>query len=146
MNWELEKPNPPLFGRQTIKHNLHPHNDKNISFDDSYDTFNPQSSSQWDGLRHICHLPTSTFYNGIKPDEIVKGVSGRLGVHHMARRGIAGRAVLLDYARWAEKHKPDFNPLVRSEISVDELKQVAEAQNITFKKGDILLVNLYICF
>ncbi|KAI7859622.1 hypothetical protein BDC45DRAFT_601831 [Circinella umbellata] len=142
LNWELEKPNPPLFGRQTIKHNLHPHTAENISFDDSYDTFNPQSSSQWDGLRHICHMPTKTFYNGIKPDEIVKGESGRLGVHHMARRGIAGRAVLLDYARWAEKHRPDFNPLIRSEIPVEELKQVAEAQNVTFKKGDILLVRV----
>ncbi|KAI9250942.1 hypothetical protein BDA99DRAFT_522269 [Phascolomyces articulosus] len=142
LNWELEKPNPPLFGRQQIQHNLHPHSAENVSFDDSYDNFNPQSSSQWDGLCHISHLPTATFYNGIKPEEVIGRKSDRLGIHHMARRGIAGRAVLLDYARWAARHRPEFNPLVRTEIPVEELKQVAEAQGVTFKKGDILLIRV----
>lgn len=104
--------------------------------------FNPQSSSQWDGLRHIAHFPAKKFYNGVPPEDIVNGTSDRLGIHHMARRGIAGRAVLLDFGRWAKTHRPDFNPLKREEITVDELKQVAEAQGVQFKTGDILLVRV----
>jgi kynurenine formamidase len=60
----------------------------------------------------------------------------------MARRGIAGRAVLLDYGRWALKNNPEFNPFKRTEITVQELDQVAEAQGVTFEHGDILLVRI----
>lgn len=58
----------------------------------------------------------------------------------MARRGIAGRAVLLDYGRWAKKNNPTFDPFERYEISVEELDQVAEAQGVKFEVGDILLI------
>lgn len=140
LNWELEQPNPPLFGRPAIKHHIQPHTEQKVSFDDMYDGFNPQSSSQWDGLRHVCHFPTLKFYNGVNPADVANGVGDRLGIHHMARRGIAGRAVLLDFARWAEKHRPDFDPLQRHEVTVEELEQVAKEQGVTFKVGDILLV------
>lgn len=58
----------------------------------------------------------------------------------MARRGIAGRGVLLDYARWALKNNPTYDPLVRYEISLEELLQVAADQGVTFEHGDILMV------
>ncbi|CDS02700.1 hypothetical protein LRAMOSA00105 [Lichtheimia ramosa] len=140
LNWELEKPSPPLFGRAEAKHVILPHSDEHTGYDDRIDNFNAQSSSQWDGLRHIAHMPTKTFYNGLSKEELKEGKTERLGIHHMARRGIAGRAVLLDYARWAKIHRPAYNPLERIEIPVEELQQVAEAQNVTFKEGDILIV------
>ncbi|CAO3628862.1 unnamed protein product [Cunninghamella blakesleeana] len=142
LNWKLESPSPAMFQRPSVKHNLHAF-PGGVGFDDSYDNFNPQSSSQWDGLGHICHLGCGgRFYNNVKHEDILEGRDEQIGIHHMARRGIATRAVLLDYARWAEKNKPDFDPFVRYEISVDELKQVANDQKVTFQKGDILLVRI----
>ena len=55
LNWELELPDPPLFSRSTLRHTIHRRR-ANV-FDDLYDNFNTQSSSQWDGLRHYGHPP-----------------------------------------------------------------------------------------
>ncbi|CAO3678694.1 hypothetical protein G6F70_006901 [Rhizopus microsporus] len=139
LNWKLESPSPALFGRDGFEHNLKPLMEGALAFDDVYQNFNTQASTQWDGLCHVCHIGTGCFYNGVKPSDILNKC-GRLGIHHMARRGIAGRAVLLDYGRWAEVNKPDFNPLKYTEIPVEELDQVAAAQGVTFEIGDILLL------
>ncbi|KAI9494490.1 hypothetical protein BDB00DRAFT_761891 [Zychaea mexicana] len=142
LNWNLENPNPPLFNRTKIQHNIRSRLPEGKRFDDVYDNFNTQSSSQWDGLRHVCHADTNIFYNNVPISDITPGpdATDRLGIHHMARRGIAGRAVLLDYARWAEKQGKTINPLTRHEYTVDELDQVAKDQGITFEPGDVLLV------
>lgn len=112
-------------------------------FDDCYSNFNTQVSTQWDGLRHFAHLSSGHFYNGVKPSEVARGTedsNSRLGIHHMARKGIAGRAVLLDYARWAAKHNPNYDAFKRTEITVKELDQVAEWQGVQFEQGDILMI------
>jgi hypothetical protein len=114
-----------------------------LIIDDCYDNFNTQSSTQWDGLRHFTHVGSGSFYNGVTPAEVARGnpeSNDRLAIHHMARRGIAGRAVLLDYGRWAAKYNPKFNPFDRYEITVDELDKVASSQGVIFEEGDILLV------
>ncbi|KAG0164643.1 hypothetical protein DFQ28_009989 [Apophysomyces sp. BC1034] len=161
LNWEMEKPYPTLLGRDSLKHTLVPLLPNHLAFDDKYDTYNPQTSSQWDGFRHFGLLSAGKFYNNVDPSELAPvdketaicaasseahhhqhGDHGRLGIHHFARRGIATRAVLLDYARWAAKHRPDFDPFQPMEITVDELDQVAKAQNVTFRQGDILLLRI----
>lgn len=142
LNWKLEQPHPVLFGRPEIKHTYRSLAPGDVSFDDSYDNFNTQSSTQWDGLRHVAHR-SGNYYNGITPRQVARGnpeSNSRLAIHHLARRGIAGRAVLLDYARWAVENNPTYDPFKRYEISVEELKKVAEAQGVTFEHGDILMV------
>ncbi|CAO3588971.1 unnamed protein product [Absidia cylindrospora] len=139
LNWDLEKPSPTILGREVITHNFKPFAGGLIK-DDFYDGFNPQASSQWDGLGHFAHLSSGKFYNGVEPSEASENESGRLGIHHMARHGIATRAVLLDFGRWAQKHRPDFDPFARSEVTVEELDLVAKAQNVTLQKEDVLLV------
>lgn len=142
LNWNLESPSPPLFGRTSIEHHIRDRSNDAKKFDDVYDNFNTQSSSQWDGLRHVCHMSSGRFYNDVIASHIVPGpgASDRLGIHHAARRGIAGRAVLLDYARWADWHDKQFDPLTRHEYTVGELEQVAAEQNVELREGDILLV------
>ncbi|KAI8087868.1 putative cyclase-domain-containing protein [Gilbertella persicaria] len=144
LNWKLEQPNPGLFGRKLIQHEFKCGELGNTSFwDDTYHEFNTQASSQWDGLRHFPHCPSGLFYNGLESYTIAKGLNeltGRLGIHHVARRGIVGRAVLLDYGQWAMKHKSDYHPFDRDEITVQELDQVAHAQGVVFEEGDILLL------
>ncbi|KIW84525.1 hypothetical protein Z517_03775 [Fonsecaea pedrosoi CBS 271.37] len=49
LNFPLDYPDPPFFGRETFKHRLKQLNES--SYDDLYD-FNSQSGSQWDGYRH----------------------------------------------------------------------------------------------
>lgn len=87
-------------------------------------------------------MSTGRFYNNVSPEDIVLGAkgSGRLGIHHMAQRGIAGRGVLLDYGRWCERNGKQVNPLSRHVITVDELEQVAKDQKVEFQEGDILLL------
>ncbi|CDH53734.1 cyclase protein [Lichtheimia corymbifera JMRC:FSU:9682] len=140
LNWHLESPSPPLFNRTSIQHHIR---DRGSSkkFDDVYDNFNTQSSTQFDGLRHVCHMSSGRFYNNVSADDIVgPNSTGRLGIHHMAQRGIAGRGVLLDYGRWCERNGKQVNPLSRHVITVNELEQVAKDQEVEFQKGDILLL------
>ncbi|KAF7722553.1 hypothetical protein EC973_002977 [Apophysomyces ossiformis] len=143
LNLPVDAPKPTLFKRKTVQHQIISFKD-DIVFDDQYDHFNPQSSTQWDGLRHAGFVSENKFYGGIESKEFLPGpdATGRLGIHHMAQRGIAGRAVLLDYGRWADIHKPEFDALKRNDITVAELDQVAAYQDVTFEQGDILLIRV----
>jgi len=52
-----------------------------------------------------------------------------------------GRGVLLDYCQWAESEGlPGYNLMSNHKITVNNLKAVADAQEVSLKHGDILLV------
>jgi hypothetical protein len=63
--------------------------------DDYLDRFYPQAGTQLDGFLHVTEPGSGLAYNG-NP--------GTVGIECFAARGIAGRGVLLDLARWAEAH------------------------------------------
>ena len=53
--------------------------------------------------------------------------TGRPGTHHVAERGTAGLAVLLDYSgRYKRKGDEIFDPFVRYEIPIEELGQAVK--------------------
>lgn len=54
--------------------------------------------------------------------------------------GIIGRGVLLDYYSWAMSQGRIINPLETTPIPVSELSEVASAQEVSFKWGDILFI------
>jgi hypothetical protein len=137
LNWELELPHPPLFNRATLRHTLNRRR-QNV-FDDVYDNFNTQSSSQWDGLRHYGH-PVYGFYNGVTETQIADATNPRNGIQHWARRGIAGRGVLLDFERFAAQHGIAFKPGERYGITAEQLQAAADWQGVSFQTGDILLL------
>ena len=137
MNWDLELPHPPLFARSVLQHSIRSRR-KNI-FDDVYDNFNTQSSSQWDGLTHFGH-PVHGFYNGVQAEQITGQPGTRNGIEHWARRGIAGRGVLIDYPKFAAAHGIQFAPNKRSEISAEQLSAAAKWQKLEFQTGDILIL------
>jgi hypothetical protein len=137
MNWELELPDPPLFSRARLRHAITPRR-RNV-FDDVYDNFNTQSSSQWDGLRHYGH-PKYGFYNGVSEEQILGEGLGPIGIERWARRGIAGRGVLIDFARFASAHGLAYTAGSRYGISAEELKAAAQWQGIDFQLGDILFL------
>lgn len=132
LNLRVDRPNPPLYGRGAVKHTIT--GGGGNGRDDYLDNFWPQASSQWDSLRHVRH-PEYGFYNGVRDDQIVTGDGGRLGIDTMARRGIAGRGVLLDVARGKQ-----LDCRSSEMITAADLDACAERQGVEVKTGDILLV------
>lgn len=137
LNWKLELPDPPLFNRQALRHTIHRR--RHNVHDDVYDNFNTQSSSQWDGLTHYGHREHG-FYNGVTEADVTGREGTRNGIEHWARRGIAGRGVLVDFARFAAREGIPFAPNERHTITAEELGAAAKSQDVRFQTGDILLV------
>jgi len=137
LNWELEQPSPPLFNRAALCHTINRR--RTNVFDDLYENFNPQSSSQWDGLTHFGHRLYG-FYNGVTEAQVTGVAETRNGIEHWARRGIAGRGVLIDFPRFAAQHGIAFTPGERYGITATQLQAAADWQSIRFQPGDILLL------
>lgn len=135
------------FGRKPFEHRIK-WVAEGVAFDDEYH-FNPQQSSQWDGLRHH-NAPAPTpedpsrrvFYGGTTAEEIIDTGSSRIGVGFWAKKGIAGRGVLIDYVSYAEKKGIPTNALTRQTISLDEVQEIAAECNVTFQKGDIFFLRV----
>jgi hypothetical protein len=136
LNLSLGDIDPPMFGRARWSHSVHAA-DRN-TFEDVLDDFNPQASSQWDGFRHI-RAREFGFYGGI---EIADDDSETLSIEHFARRGIAGRGVLLDVARWRSQQGRPLDPFAGEMIEAEELADVATAQGVRLQQGDILCIRL----
>ena len=127
---ELELPDPPLFGRPAFGHEI-VQRPSGVSADDMLHGFNTQSSSQWDGFRHVRN-PIHGAYAGVPEHEH--------GVHHWARKGIVGRGILADVARWRESIGRPVLAGTRDVIAADDLHATLAAQGSTVEVGDILLV------
>ncbi|KAJ4357624.1 uncharacterized protein N0V89_002200 [Didymosphaeria variabile] len=149
LGWELTKLENAGLGRQQCEHRIVPLLD-GVAFDDVY-TFNPQQSSQWDGLRHFSQPIPGTegkrvedrvFYGGTTAKEIQNRASDRIGMQHWAREGIAGRGVLIDYASWAEKKGLKYTTFSQHEIKLDDIKQIAQESEIMFQRRDILFIRI----
>lgn len=139
LNWDLEQPNPPFYGRQTMVHNIDRPLPGHQILDDSIDQFFTQASSQWDALCHVGH-PEHGFYNGRTDEDFSGQVGTRNGIEHYARRGIVGRGVLLDVAR---QFAAEGNPIdggARVEFTPADLERTRIAQNLIFETGDILII------
>jgi kynurenine formamidase len=142
LNWPLEKPDPDLYGRAPLRHNVYQL--EGIGLAETYDNFSPAGSSQWDALNHINH-PRFGFYNGRSLADCTGwSTSGhtrrRNGIEHWARRGIAGRGVLLDVARFRASAGRALDPRVTTDITPDDLVHTASAQKTIIEAGDVLLI------
>jgi kynurenine formamidase len=136
LNWDLELPDPPMFGRQRIRHFS---TASSTGTDDWYDGFHPQISSQWDALSHIGH-PDAGFYSGLPLSAVATPEVNQLGIEWWARRGIAGRFVLLDLGRRRDAAGRPFDMLSDQAVDTAELEQTAAEQGVELMPGDILLL------
>lgn len=114
------------------------HTAGSIGFDDVYDNFYPQGSSQWDSLGHIAYAPNQ-FYNGATEAEVEAGE--RNTIEHWARRGIAGRAVLLDMPRTAADDGRPYDPGSSTAFDVADLERARSRTGLDFLPGDVLVLH-----
>ena len=143
LDWPLDaQADLPFFGRQQFHKEVYQKPPRIVN-DDVW-TFNTQSSSQWDGLRHFAYQKEARFYNGVTLDEIHgrNGVeqTNRLGISNMAEQGICARGILLDYHEWRLKQGRAHNAFETGSISVADLKAVAADQGTEIKFGDVLII------
>ena len=130
INLDMHLPDPPLFGRAAFEHEVIWLQNE-AGHDEHISGWNTQSSSQWDGFRHIKH-PVHGFYNGVADEDH--------GIHHWAKRGIAGRGVLADVARWRDAQGRPIKANEADPIEPDDITGALEAQGTTVEPGDVLLV------
>jgi kynurenine formamidase len=130
---DLTAIDPPLYGREPLRHTVM-QTDRNI-WDDRLDGFFPQAASQWDGFRHV-RCREFGFYGGVTEDPPAMGA--RLGIHHWAARGIVGRGVLLDVERHLKQQSVDYDAMTEVSVEADLLAEVAEAQGVDIRRGDVL--------
>ncbi|MEO5321137.1 cyclase family protein [Arthrobacter sp. CC3] len=125
---------PPLFGRDPIEHAV-VETSRNEA-EDVIGRFNPQASSQLDGLGHV-RAREYGYYGGITDlDEARK----RLGMHHWATSGIVGRGVLLDVARFRAERDGASDPFSGFGYTPALLRETAQWAGVELRAGDVLLV------
>lgn len=106
--------------------------------DDVIDNYYPQVSSHWDALGHVAAEP-EVFYNGATSAQVVE--EGRNTIDHWARRGIAGRAVLLDVEPVLAGRDPGYHPDEPVAIGVEDLELSRRRAGVEFRSGDVLLLH-----
>ncbi len=137
LNLNLSKIDPPLYGRGAYVHSVIDEGTGN-TFDDKLDNFYPQLSSQWDSLAHVGYSPDN-FYNATTTEQVLRGE--RNTIEHWAKRGIAGRGVVLDIAALYQEARPRFTPGESIRISVDDLDNARRNAHIEWMPGDVLLLH-----
>ncbi len=127
----------------------HDHNTTDVACDDMV-AMSLQYSTQWDALSHIgSHFDADgdgvaevVFYNGYtgkenfshrREDRDSLSRAHRLGIEHMAAKGVQGRGVLLDLRR----HFGDE----RKRVGYDDLMRVIEHDRVEVRKGDMLCLH-----
>lgn len=117
---------------------------------------NTQSGSQWDGMRHFGVVEHGVFYNNTSALSLPIGINEhndphaigeehkKLGMQNWATHGICGRGILLDLVSHFTKGGSSlpYDPWTTHGITVSVLEEVAKAQGVTFRVGDILLLRV----
>ena len=131
LNASLDAFQRPLFERERYTHEVSELG-RGMVRDEVLSNFNTQSSSQWDGFRHM-RSRWYGFYNGL--DEM------ELGVDAWAKKGIVGRGVVLDVSTWRAQQGRPFDFATPDPITVEDLESVADESGVTVETGDILIVH-----
>lgn len=122
-------PHPANLRRKPPVHTVVRHN---RGRDDCVDSLWMHYGSQWDSFLHVVDPDRGCFYNG-NTDE-------SRGVEAWAARGIVGRGVLLDVARWRASEGRPLDWQARDTVSVEDLQSCAASQGVELTEGTILLI------
>ncbi len=92
-----------------------------------------QGSTQYDALGHVWH--DGKLWNGYEASTTIGGMD-KASVEPIAQRGVVGRAVLLDMARF--RGKPTLE--TAETFTHEDLIECAKAQGVELRKRDIILI------
>ncbi|KAJ3740319.1 hypothetical protein DFH05DRAFT_1405343 [Lentinula detonsa] len=167
LNWPLQFPSKPLFGRKNPEIKMIPKAPRVVRDDEIH--INTQSGTQWDGLRHFGLQEHGVFYNNTPQHAMAGGIIpihdplaidpalAHIGIQNWANHGICGRGVLLDMVRYYtaeftgvptvgntfQDHKElPYDPWTTHGLSVLELEACADKQGVKFRQGDILILRV----
>jgi len=104
-----------------------------LEYADDYITMYLQGSTQIDALGHTWY--DNQLWNGYDANETIDGLT-KASVFPIAQRGIVGRAILLDIARF----KGVSALTSGEEITLQDLQDCARQQDVAIEPHDILLI------
>ncbi|OLN82140.1 hypothetical protein CCHL11_07662 [Colletotrichum chlorophyti] len=139
LNWSLKAQSSPFFSRPPFRHRVLQIPQGSGFGNDEIWTFNTQSSSQWDGLRHFGYQKEQKFYNGVTMNDVHAEGSTINGIQAWEKHGVVGRGILVDYHTWRLENNILYDPFARDPIPVADLKACLKTQGTEVKFGDILL-------
>ncbi|KAI4727249.1 hypothetical protein E4T49_05017 [Aureobasidium sp. EXF-10728] len=141
LNWSLEGPRYPRFARKTLSIKTINKAPEKHAHDDEW-AFNSQCSSQWDGFRHYAYQKEALYYMGRTAEEFARSPEPN-GVQHVAKKGIAGRAVFVDWYAWALEQGKDVDVTTSYSVPFSEILAALNSQGLSvedFTEGDILVI------
>lgn len=125
---------PPLYGRSPLEHRVFDRNRNMV--EDELRYFDPQSSSQWDSLRHI-RAKQHGHYGGLAADD---PAVAELGIDAVVRHGLVLRGVLVDLPAWWAATGQRVDPFDDHAVTVADLHSALSHQDTRTTDGDLLLV------
>jgi hypothetical protein len=138
--------NPIVPSRKPLQHLFQP----GQGYIDDVVVMNTQITTQYDGLRHFPYSTNASvesyrWYNDLiaSYDDVIGSTpTAVLGIQQVAQHGIAGRAVLLDWAGYAAAKNITYDAFTGREITTAEWDAVAAWQGLPAdwaRPGDILI-------
>ncbi|KAI1369229.1 hypothetical protein F5Y08DRAFT_148135 [Xylaria arbuscula] len=148
LNLRLDVPDPPSNAARKPLSHLYVAQD---GYTDDVLVMNTQISTQYDGLRHYPYSTNNSvftyqWYNDLidnYEDVIGPKPTEALGIHLAAEKGIAVRAVLLDFAGWMDATNQTLDAFTEIKITPEQLDEVAAWQRMPedwSMPGDMLIV------
>jgi kynurenine formamidase len=126
---------PPSHQRRGLEH---VHFGNGVCHRDEHVHFYTHAASHFDGLGHMRHHRHG-FYNGADDDAVASG--SRLGIDQWARRGVVGRAVLVDLPRHLEATgRPQLDHREGEGFGVALVEEALSCQETERQPGDIVLL------
>ena len=130
----LDLPQPSLSrGRGGYVHHIER---TRMSSDDHLDNFFLQCSSQWDAVAHIRYREFG-YYGGRQDAGLDRG---ELGIDRLARKGVVGRGVLVDWAGWRASQGRPVDATKRTPITTADLDATLAWQKTALVQGDIVVL------
>lgn len=106
-----------------------------LRFNEDYIVMPLQAATQWDALSHVYY--DEKLYNGYPANTCTSFGAAKNSIATVgAAGGIVSRGVLLDVAKHRDVEFIDGGPLIQP----DELDDVARAQGVEIRSGDIVVV------
>jgi hypothetical protein len=126
LDLDLALVEPPLFGRAALRHEVL--GELGGGSHDDLLHLNTQSSSQWDGFRHVAH-PVHGHFGGLADE--AHGIDA-------AADGIVARGVLLDVGRALERAGRPLVVDAPTPIDVADLELAVADHDVEVRPGDVL--------